>query len=456
MSVLSFAADTDWYITPQLIARKFYVDDVDKIYQFYDQYCNTHSAKFNIFNDVLSGAEHLSQDYIKSHVDKSDCVIGLIDDENTVGILWVKSVNNLAIEVYCQVLDSIVSEDSLVDVLSWFVDYSFYQLYVSHLLLYVIDDKNFDATLLSLGFKKDAALDKVSGIAHPLSMLHFCYHLFENEWINHQYYVPKQKFDTVKVDDYIQNTVAPYFKSCVSVNMCATIVDYKYETIFATNESAKSIGLHSWEQLVGASYKYYARIDTAVWYFGEWYNSQTKFHIHRYARKIFRIQQYVLKTGLPASFIDSLPYDKGIRSYLVTFIPVFDNIGNVIAIQSVALNHRLASYQEHVAHILTKNIPPVMNNNIKLSNRENEVLFLLICGITQEQIAQILHITRATVAAIIRNQLSIKFGVSASNTKLIIEAALALGFPLSIPSSLWAPSVIALDVALTSWLMHYA
>mgnify|MGYP000157914377 CR=1 FL=1 len=117
MSVLSFAADTDWYITPQLIARKLYVDDVDKIYQFYDQYCNTHSAKFNIFNDVLSGAEDLSQDYIKSYVDKSDCVIGLIDDENTVGILWVKSVNNLAIEVYCQVLDSIVSEDSLVDVL---------------------------------------------------------------------------------------------------------------------------------------------------------------------------------------------------------------------------------------------------------------------------------------------------------------------------------------------------
>lgn len=86
---------------------------------------------------------------------------------------------------------------------------------------------------------------------------------------------------------------------------------------------------------------------------------------------------------------------------------------------------------------------------MKLSNREDQVLFLLICGITQEQIAQILNVKRATVAAIIRNQISVKLGGSASNTKLIIEATLVLGFLQHILPLLWAPAVITLDGALT-------
>ena len=54
--------------------------------------------------------------------------------------------------------------------------------------------------------------------------------------------------------------------------------------------SAKSIGLQKWGAMVGASYKHYARIDTAVCIFGEWYNSQTKFHIHPLYAKNIRIQ----------------------------------------------------------------------------------------------------------------------------------------------------------------------
>jgi DNA-binding XRE family transcriptional regulator len=189
-----------------------------------------------------------------------------------------------------------------------------------------------------------------------------------------------------------------------------------------------------------------------TWYFGKRYNHKTAAAIHHYARKIFRIQQYVFKTGHPASFIDSLPYDKGIRSYLVTYIPVFNSSGNVIAIQSIAFDYRLAGYHEYIQDILEQKKTVRNIFNIKLSKREEEVLFLLTCGITQEQIAEILGIKRDTVAAIIRNQLHIKFSLPPVNTKLLVETALSYGFPFSIPESLWRPSVITLEEKLSNWL----
>jgi DNA-binding CsgD family transcriptional regulator len=94
-------------------------------------------------------------------------------------------------------------------------------------------------------------------------------------------------------------------------------------------------------------------------------------------------------------------------------------------------------------------------SNIKLSRREEEVLFLLISGITQGQIAEILEIKRETVAAIIRNQLRVKFLLPLVNTKLLIETAIARGFPDSIPESLWRPSVIVLEDKLAAWLKQY-
>ncbi len=92
---------------------------------------------------------------------------------------------------------------------------------------------------------------------------------------------------------------------------------------------------------------------------------------------------------------------------------------------------------------------------IKLSKREEAVLFLLICGITQEQIADILEVKRETIASIIRNQLRIKFALPMDSTKLVVETALSHGFLFSIPESLWRPSVIILEEKLAAWLKQY-
>lgn len=452
--MLDFNKDTNWFITSHYFVRKINVLDRAVVSLFFDYYLQHDSGNGEI-NLLADYADFIDLD---EGVNDTVLTAGLFDKNNQqlVGIIGIERTQDSTIaklKIFLQ--DEHLSSLVIKELLIWVIDYSFYCLYFDQLV--VVDDKHCTALVTMLAMLK---FNKIKQLPFALSHvqnahINTCfYFLHELQWFNHGVKNDKQ-LNPVFADQYLQNVVKPYFQTAISKSLYSAIVDFRYQTILCTDQSARSIGLLIGEDALGTGYKYYARIDLAHWYFGKWYNDKSAYVTHHYARKIFRIQQYVFKTGHPASFIDSLPYDRGIRSYLMTFIPVFNNAGNVVAIQSIALNYRLAGYHEYIQNILKRQKSPVDILQIKLSKREEEVLFLLICGITQEQIADILEVKRETVASIIRNQLRVKFSLPIANTKLVVETALSYGFPFSIPESLWRPSVIILEEKLAAWLKQY-
>ena len=446
---------TDWFITPHYFVRKISALKPAMVSSFFDDY-RRHG---NGTAEGVTRAEEVA--FVDLDEDANNMLLcaGLIDKRNQqlVGIFGIRRMQDDTIaQVRIFLLDRQLSSQVIKELLIWVIDYSFYCLYFNKLV--VVADRhctNLVSMLAMLKFRKVEQQLPVSpsGIAN-LQIVSDGYSLHERQWFSHDV-TDDMPPNPVIADQYLQNVVKPYFQTAISKSLYSAIVDFRYQTLFCTDQSARSIGLPFGEDALGTGYKYYSRIDLAQWYFGKWYNDKSAHVTHHYARKIFRIQQYVFKTGHPASFIDSLPYDRGIRSYLITFIPIFDDNENVVAIQSIALNYRLAGYHEYIQNILEQQKAPMDTLLIKLSKREEEVLFLLICGITQEQIADMLEVKRETIASIIRNQLRVKFALPIASTKLVVETALSYGFPFSIPESLWRPSVIILEEKLAAWLKQY-
>lgn len=452
--MLDFSKDTDWYITHHYFVRKFTEHDQCLINSFVQEYIKNYPDE----NDTIQANTGFLAAFINGYITGEIFAVGLIDRRNQslVGILRINASKTKALaELKLELLDKHLTTLAISDLLLWVIDYAFYCLHYSELYIY-IDEKRSNVIEVVTGLKLNNFQSSLTAVFDFMGreLQYQAYSLRETQWFNEntQEVIP---LDAKEADQYIQEVIEPFFKTCISAPMYSTIIDFRYATIMGTDQSARSIGLNYWDEALGTSYKYYSRIDTANWYFGKWYNAKTAHVIHRYVRKIFRIQQYVFKTGCSASYIDSLPYDRGIQSYLITFIPIFNSHGDVVAIQSITSNYRLAGYHEYIQNLLEHKKPVDSIPSIKLSIREEEVLFLLICGLTQEQIAEILEIKRETVAAIIRNQLRVKFSLPIVNTKLIVETALAYGFPFSVPASLWRPSVIILEEKLANWIRRY-
>lgn len=453
-SMLDFTKDTDWFITPHYFVRKISALEPAMVSSFFDDYLRHSSGN----DERTLSAEESS--FIGWDGSSNSIILaaGLIDKRNqqVVGIICIERTQDDTIaQVRLLLPDRQLSSQVIKELLIWVIDYSFYCLYFNQLVV-VADKQATDlVTMLEiLKFNKVEQFPRAINDASNSKTAPYVYSLHERQWFNHDG-TDNTPINPVIADQYLQNIVKPYFQTAINKSLYSAIVDFRYQTLFCTNQSARSIGLLLGEDALATGYKYYARTDLGQWYFGKWYNDKSANVMHHYARKILRIQQYVFKTGHPASFIDSLPYDRGIRSYLMTFIPIFDEVENVVAIQSIALNYRLAGYHEYIQNILEQNKAQVYTPQIKLSKREEEVLFLLICGITQEQIADILEVKRETVASIIRNQLRVKFALPIASTKLVVETALSYGFPFSIPESLWRPSVIILEEKLAAWLKQY-
>jgi len=445
-----FNNNATWYLTSNLQAYKLASDHIEFIHEFnYECFKNNCIILSDTLTDVTTFAESCIKEY------NTNTIIGLFDSHKNrcVAILMIRRDNEAKVLIHITAMEEHISRSDIFDILSWVIDYVFYQLHYKEIIFLIPEiDQGLINACHKFEIKMASTPDKTNNYLPRSGCLYQTLTLVESDWLNADnsasYNMP---IDTKIADQYLEGFVLPYFSNYIETEIYTTLISYRYEIICASQKSAQSVGMENWHQMTGTGYKYYSEIDLGRLHFGEQYNSKSAHAIHRYARKIFRIQQYVFKMGTVASFIDSLPYDKGINSYQVTFIPIFDRSNNIIAIQTIATDYHLASYQKYIQHITMQKRTKSANLDLKLTTREEEILFLLICGITQEQIAQILNIKRATVAAVIRNQLCIKFNLSECKTKSIIEYAQARGLPTSVPQSLWRPSVIISEDKIARW-----
>lgn len=246
---------------------------------------------------------------------------------------------------------------------------------------------------------------------------------------------------TIEKQQYMQNVLVPNFQHIVKNNVHASIFDHDLKLKICTDLSAQSLGFESWKEIENLSYLDCYNDDIMAKVFGTFYSEQNKAILISHAQRIIQLQKHAIATGTIIYFIDLLPYNNIFTSFMVTFLPMYHDSGEIVALQSISIENKFFNFQDYLNN---DGIFKLKTSSVRLTEREDEVIFLLANSITQEKIGQLLKISRSTVASCI-NQLCLKFDIAGSNTKLLSELATKYGYHTNIPKSLWKPNIIILD-----------
>lgn len=244
-------------------------------------------------------------------------------------------------------------------------------------------------------------------------------------------------------DPFLSEYINSNFIQLIDLPIYSCLYDTEYKLVICTNKSAQSLGYSDWRGAVGISYKGDSCHMLAKMIFGSSYSDEHKDSINKYAEMILDFQKNVFLNKIAISFFDLLPYNNQFNTFLVTYVPIVNKVGEVVAIQSHAIESKFFGFQEHFYTLydgsaIKNNFP----DKIKLTKREEEVMFLLANGLNQEQIAHTLQTSRSTIATIIATKLCVKFNIPGSNTGYLTKLAMERGYFQYIPSSLFKPFVV--------------
>jgi len=169
---------------------------------------------------------------------------------------------------------------------------------------------------------------------------------------------------------------------------------------------------------------------------------------------IDRIYQIVVTDKIPVQFIYFILKDGHFISLLVHFIPVLANDGSVIAMQQFISRYDMWGIvdssdlfsdkpQQYISLINSNDNLPV-----KLSSRQQEIMFLLTNNIGVRTVAQILKVSYGSVSKIIRDYICPKFNIDDADTTKLVSIARKMGYNKFVPQSLCNPCLVILDVSL--------
>lgn len=166
------------------------------------------------------------------------------------------------------------------------------------------------------------------------------------------------------------------------------------------------------------------------------------------AKQIRDIQKMVIKEERLISFIKFSGVKDLSRAYHITYFPLFKPDGKIFAILSLGKQHHFLAPKQYLDHLCSTKLKPGSSPDYelfkKLTTRQKEILYLLICGMTQTEIAQVLNIERGTVATFIL-RISEKLNIAGSATKILVKKAVELNLHKIIPPTLLSPRIIIID-----------
>ncbi len=156
-----------------------------------------------------------------------------------------------------------------------------------------------------------------------------------------------------------------------------------------------------------------------------------------YTKQNLRINNEKLKNG--SGIVDVLIKMNNSESLMLfSLIPINYTDGRCIGCYSVGRNTNFPSYKEMVL-MHTKKIRSMDTKvlpKIELTEKERIILFLLIAGFTQEEVAEYLECSRGFIGKFIAQSMCPKFGLIGSSTKLLVQRAIYNGVLGEIPEEI--------------------
>lgn len=172
-----------------------------------------------------------------------------------------------------------------------------------------------------------------------------------------------------------------------------------------------------------------------------------------------RLLEILIQEKIPLSYINFMPYGHTRKPFLETALPIFGDNLEVIGVKVITTEYSLYGQNEYFNELCkistesqkltTLNNIALKNTVINLADRQHEIVYLLANGFTQSEVAQVLNISRGSVANIVSEQICPKFKIAGSSTKLLIDKAIALGLNKTMPSGLYKPFIIVLNNEIT-------
>lgn len=237
------------------------------------------------------------------------------------------------------------------------------------------------------------------------------------------------KSTNISDGDYFEKVVKPFFSGALSKGLSFTVTDLEGRILLISDSCVKDFGYKNMEEIIGKKLELCSLEEEPL------------------ITQIEAIRNTVIKEEKMISFMKMSNFNGSFKTYQLTYMPLFKPDGTIFAILSSGKQARYLMPREYFDHICTtklKSLARKMNLNIKLTDRQHQILYLLIYGLTQEEIAKVLKITRTTVATVIA-RVSDKFGIAGSATKILVQMAIAIGLYKKIPSSLLNPRIIIID-----------
>lgn len=235
----------------------------------------------------------------------------------------------------------------------------------------------------------------------------------------------KEEFN--QKDVFIEKVLIPSCIGLVDKNIYKIVYDISGKIIFATNKVAKSFGFNNWLQIKD---KKLIELST---------KNEELF------KEIEHIRELVINKQQVIDYLYFAESSKSFEVQLVSHVPIFMPDGEVVGSSSTSRRFWLFN-PKYLFNRLHKKPLIIEKNDIHLSNRQEEILFLIMMGFSQREIAVFLKISRGTVAKIIAQDICPKFKIDGASTKLLIEKAFNLNYPKRIPNfSLIKPQVIIIN-----------
>ncbi len=251
--------------------------------------------------------------------------------------------------------------------------------------------------------------------------------------------------------EYLHKVVIPVFKPLSASSARVGILDWNCRLAWVTEQMRRFMGIKREESL-----EQYTHLNVPMQFINKFcqYNKISPEHFYETTQKIYIIINKVFKTKQTVNFVVLMPLHRSFHGYARTAVPILHPNGEVVGIQIIGFHHTFFGVQEFI-HLLHKqeytpmqfypgnNADPEYNKR-KLSPRQQEILFLVSQGISQDLAAQILGIKRGTLSKIITDQICPKFDIFPPHYLKLLEIVRNEGLNKYIPESFWRTFVLEL------------
>lgn len=247
-------------------------------------------------------------------------------------------------------------------------------------------------------------------------------------------------------DKYVQEIILPAFQWMLKSDSFTTLFSADAKILFITEKSAASIAIDSADKCIGMSYA--TPLEEYIAGLKEKYGLDED-NILGACAKIYQTQLLAINNKKSVSYIDMIPYAGQFHGYLCILTPILHPNGEVVALLANSVKHYLFGLHEFISAANVDNIPALNfltaeNLEINLSKRQHEILFLICNGFSQEIVAQMLKVTRGTIAKTISTQICPKFNLVNDSARLI-DLARQMKLHQKIPQSLWRQYIVTLE-----------